>query len=206
MPKDPERQRRHAAMLTQAPPRVDSSLSDKLDAWLTRWDEAPSEPVGLVLLDADGDHRVLDEGVPVWMLPAIFIALGLFFGLFAADGLVVRLLLIGLLAAVGAYFYAHQTRAQRHLRVDASRRAVIVLRGRRTLVEIPFEDLDEIFVEVRADPRYSDQLRAVASIGPASLPLTRWTNDTSANMAADAVAEATRAPRDNAPRRLKPHT
>lgn len=209
MPKDPERQRRHAAMLTQATPRIGwlsrAPLSDKLDGWLTRWDEDPSQPVGLVLIDADGTRRVLDEHVPAWMLPAIFLALGLVFGLLVVDGIVARVLVVGSLAAIGAYFYAHQTRIQRHLLVDACRRSVIVLRGGRALVELPFEDIDEIFVEVKADPGYSDQLRAVASVGPASLPLTRWTIDMVANMAADAVAKVTEAPRDREPRRLRPH-
>lgn len=210
MPRDPERQRRHAAMLNQASPHTDglarAPFSDKVDGWLTRWDEDPSGPAGLVLIDADGDRRILDEHLPVWMLPAILLALGLVLGLFVVDGLVGRVLLMGCFAPVGFFFYAHQMRIQRHLLVDASRRAVIVFRGRRALVEIPFEDIDEIFVEVKADPGYSDQLRAVASIGATSLPLTRWTIDISANMAANAVAEVAGARRDNEPRRLKPHT
>jgi hypothetical protein len=194
MTKDPERQRRHAAMLTQTTAHVGwlsrVPFSDKLDGWLARWNTDPNGVGGLVLIDADGTRRVLDEHLPVWMLPATF--------------LVARVLIIGSFALLGAYFYAQQTRLERHLRLDASRRSVLVLRGRRVMMEIPFEDIDVVFVEVKSDPGYSDQLRAVASVGSASLPLTKWTIDMIANTAADAVAKATRAPRDPGPRRLKP--
>jgi hypothetical protein len=208
MPKDPERQRRHAVMLTQTTAHVgwrsQAPFSDKLEGWLARWDADPNVPGGLVLIDADGTRRVLDEHLPVWMGPATFLAIGLGISLFFADGLVARVLIVGCFALVSAYFYANQTRLQRHLLLDARRRSVLVLRGRRVVGEIPFEDIDVVFVEVKADPGYSDQLRAVASVGSASLPLTRWTIDMIANTAADAVAKATRAPRDPAPRRLKP--
>jgi hypothetical protein len=208
--KDPERQRRHAAMLTQTVPHVGwlarAPFADKLDSWLVRWDADPSAPMGLALIETDGTRRVLDEHMPVWMMPATLLAIGLVTGLLAFDGLVARVGFIGFFAVGGAFFCAHQLRIERNLLLDASHRRVIVSRGRRVLVEIPFEDIDVVFVEVKADPRYSDLLRAVASVGAASLPLTRWTSDVGANMAADAVAKATNAPRDRAPRRLKPET
>lgn len=211
MAKDPERQRRHAAMLMQAPPQVGwlarAPFSDKLDAWLARWYDEPNDTMGMVLIEADGTRRVLDEDVPVWAVPATLLAIGLAIALvlvFLADGLVVGVVVMVFLAMASAYCYAQQIRTQRHLVLDASRRWVTIFRGRRVQLELPFEDIDVVFVEVKADPGYSDQLRAVASVGSASLPLTKWTMDLSANMAADAVAKATHAPRDREPRRVKP--
>jgi hypothetical protein len=205
MPKDPERQRHLAARLQASEVRVgwlsDAPLSDKLDSWLGQLFGQPSQPWGLVLIDADGTRRVIDPPVPLWVLPSVLLALGAGLGLATGD------LVSAALFASGAVFsYVQQARAERHLLFDATRRLAIVHRGRRVLVEIPFDDIDAIFVEVKADPSYGDKLRALASIGAASLPLTMWTTDDDATAAADAVARITGAVRHRKPRRLTPET
>lgn len=208
MGKDHERQRRIAHELEQAEARLgwlsNAPLADKLDSRLARVFARPDQPWGLVLIEADGTRRAVDPPVPLWVLPLVLVAMGLAFALFA-DDVVERWLMLGVCMLLAGFTYVQQVRGERHLRFDATRRVAEVHRGRRVLVEIPFEDIDAIFVEVRADPGYGDTLRALASIGPATLPLTIWTTD-DAIATADAVAKLMGIVREPELRRRVPET
>jgi hypothetical protein len=208
MGKDLERQRRIAHELKEAEARLgwlsDAPLPDKLDRWLARIFAAADQPWGLVLIEADGTRRAVDPPVPIWVLPLAIAAIGLAFAVFADDA-VERWLLLGVCTLLAGFYYVQQARGERHLLFDATRRVAMVHRGRRVLMEIAFEDIDAIFVEVRADPGYGDTLRALASIGPATLPLTMWTTD-DAIVAADAVAKLMGIVREPELRRRVPET
>jgi hypothetical protein len=208
MGKDLERQRQIAHELKEAEARLgwlsDAPLPDKLDRWLARIFAAADQPWGLVLIEADGTRRAVDPPVPIWVLPLAIAAIGLAFAVFADDA-VERWLLLGVCTLLAGFYYVQQARGERHLRFDATRRVAMVHRGRRVLMEIAFEDIDAIFVEVRADPGYGDTLRALASIGPATLPLTMWTTD-DAIVAADAVATLMGIVREPELRRRVPET
>lgn len=207
MPKDLERQRRLAGRLKESEERVgwlsDATLADKLDSWLGRRFGPANQPWALALIEADGTRRAIDPRVPLWALPLVFVTLGAGLALFSEGS--GRWIVLGTCTLVAVGYYVQQTRAERHLLFDATRRVAIVHRGNRVLVEIPFEDIDAIFVEVRADPGYGDTLRAIASIGPVTVPLTMWTTD-DAIAAADAVAKLTGIVREPELRRRVPET
>lgn len=208
MGKDLERQRRLATQLWASEARVGwlsrAPLADKLDGWLGRLFSSPDDPWGLVLVEADGTRRTLDPRVPIWVLPLLLVAIGLALA-WGADDAVERWFLLGLCALLAALCYVQQARAERHLRLDAIRRVVVVHRGHRVVVEIPFEDIDEIFVEVKANPGYDDRLRALASIGPATVPLTMWTDEDAIGIA-DAVAKLVGLEREPELRRRVPES
>lgn len=208
MGKDLERQRRVADELKESEARLgwlsDAPLADKLDSRLARVFAPPDRPWGLVLIEADGTRRAIDPPVPLWVLPLVLVAIGLAFAVFA-DDVVERWLMLGICTLLAGFCYVQQARGERHLLFDATRRVAMVHRGRRVLMEIAFEDIDAIFVEVRADPGYGDTLRALASIGPATLPLTMWTTE-DAIAAADAVAKLMGIAREPELRRLVPDT
>jgi len=210
MPKDPERQRLLASRLRQSEARLgllaDAPASEKLDSWLGHlFSDHPRWPWELALVQADGTRRVIDPRVPIWVLPAITLAIGAGFAL--TDEERGRGIIIGTLCALMAVAYwLKQARAERHLLFDGPRRLAVVYRGHRVLVEIPFDDIDAIFVEVEANPGYADRHRVLASIGPVSLLLTRSLDEVDALATADAIAELVGIPREPKLRRKVPAT
>jgi hypothetical protein len=210
MPKDPERQHRLAGRLKESEARVgwlsDATLSDKLDGWLGRLLYPSNHPWGLVLIHADGTRLVLERRLPSWVLPAIILALGAGLLLFDYGDPGFRIMLGAIFSSFAGIYYVKQARTERYLLFDAMRRSAIVHRGHRVLVEIPFDDIDEILLEVRADASYGDDMRALASIGSASLPLTMWTTEDTATATAVAVAELVGLARKRKLRRLMPES
>mgnify|MGYP000715222414 CR=1 FL=1 len=210
MPADPNRQRLLASRLQLSEARVglfsDASAVDKLDSWLGRtlYDH-PSRPWELALVQADGTRRVLEPRVPIWVMPVLILALGAGLVLFD-DDLGLRITLGTVCTLLAVVYYVKQARVERHLLFDATRRLAIIYRGHRVLVEIPFEDIDAIYVEVEANPGYADRYRAFASIGPVSLPLTFSTTDTDVLAAADTVGNLVGITREPALRRRVPET
>jgi hypothetical protein len=208
MPKDPERQHRLARQLkeSEAPVgwRSGATLSDRLDGLLGRLFYRSNQPWALVLIHADGTRRVLERQLPRWVLPSIILALGAGILLFDGGARGARIMLGAIVSSFAGIAYLKQARTERTLRLDAMRRAAIVHRGHRVRVEIPFDDIDEIVVEVRADASYGDDMRAVASIGSASLPLTMWTTEDVATATAVAVSELVGLGREPKRRRRMP--
>lgn len=201
MPKDPERQHRLARALQH------SDTPAGLDGLLGRLFYPSSHPWELVLIHADGTRHVIDPNTPIWVLPSFILALGAALTLLSDDPLAARILFVAIFfVPFAALAYVKQAWTERLLRFDAQRRSAIVLRGRRVVVEIPFDDIDEIFVQVRADASYGDSMRAVASIGSASLPLTMWTTEDPAVATAKAVGELMGLPGEPKQRRLMPET
>lgn len=171
-----ERKAAHAERLRVAEARADwtsgASLGESLRRWLAHFQASPSVPESLALISADGTRRVLDPALPVWILPAICVLFGI--GWFAlvdgspmdrAFGPVVAVVLAPLL-------YLRARLGERHLTFDAHRGLLVVEQGGRAVAEIPFADIDCIYVEVTANPGYSDTHRAFAQIGVATVMLT----------------------------------
>lgn len=201
MPKDPERQHRLATTLKE------SEIRPGLDGLLGRLFYPSNQPWELVLIHADGTRHVIDPRTPIWILPTIILAIGAALTLLGDGPLAPRIIFVAIFfLPFAALAYLKQAWTERFLRFDARRRSAIVHRGRRVVVEIPFDDIDEIFVEVRADASYGDDMRVVASIGSASLPLTMWTTEGPASATAKAVGELIGLAHEPKQRRLMPET
>jgi hypothetical protein len=211
MLKEPERQRHIAEVLERSKQRIgwfsDATAVAKLDSFLAHlFFDRPGQPWGLALIEADGTRRIIDRRLSVWAAPLFILVFGAALSLPAKDlattGLSV--LVFGVLAGVQ---YIKDLRTERHLLFDATRGLLVVHLGHRVLVEIPFDDIDSIFVATRADPSYIDRYFVAVSIGSVSLPLT-WGKfqEDGANAAADALATLTGVVREREVRRVKPDT
>lgn len=212
MPKDPERQRHFAEVLKRSEQRVgwlsEATAADKLDSFLAHvFFDRPGKPWEMALIEADGTRRMIDSRLPIWAMPLFILALGAGAALLATEDLVTASLVMMAFGVVAGVHYLKDARTERHLLFDATRGLLVVHRGHRVLVEIPFDDIDSIFVETSASPGYVDKQRVIASIGSMLLPLTMMKPDEEgANATADAVAMLTGIVREREMRRLKPDT
>lgn len=202
MPSELERKQIITERLRAANTRVawssDAPLADKLLGWLTHFLATPHVPESLAFIDADGTRRVHDPALPAWVMPALCLAVGAGAVAYVEGSRGERAVIASFAVALALLTYLRATLTERHLVVDASRGLFVVRQGRRVIVEIPFRDLDLVYVEVIANPGYSDIHRAFVQIA-AALPsratpilLTGPITDAAAAMAtARAVAERT---------------
>lgn len=165
----------------------------------------PEVPESVVLIHRDGSQRALEERLPRWIMPSIFIALGIGLAIFAGDGLVERASFAVVCFAVAGGYDLRAQRRERHLVFDGTDQMLRVFRGRKSSVEVPFSDIDRIYVQVVAEEGYADRFSTLAEIGAARLRLTGIvaTRD-DALETAKAVAEFTGAEREPEVRRVIP--
>lgn len=197
----PDRKTQLARRIEHAERRVDwssgDSVSDKLLCWLGWMLGNPSVPESVVLIERDGTRRVLEERLPRWSMPAIFVALGVGLAVFVDGGLATKLLVAGLCLVMAILYDVSARLTERHLVFGASQRILRVVRGRTTLAEVPFEDIDRVYVQVIARESYSDIHSAHLVLGPLDLRLTGLIcSSDDAKQTAAAVAAMTGAPLD----------
>lgn len=204
-----ERRAAHADRLRAAEARAEwgsgASLGENLRRWSAHFYASPSVPESLVLIAADGTRRVLDRAVPAWILPAICVLFGIGWFAFVDGSPLDRAFgpVVGL--AFAPLFFLRARLAERHLVVDAPRGLLVVEQGGRVVVEIPFADIERIYVEVTANPGYADNHRAFAQVGAARVMLTGViTTATDAAETASAVAACAGVALDPEPRRRIP--
>ena len=110
------------------------------------------------------------------------------------------------LCLVVAVLYDRTSRGMdRHLLFHASHQLLRVTQGRKTIAEVPFSDLDRVYVQVVARPSYSDVYKAYVDIGPVALRLTGMVaSREDAIETAEAIAAMTGAELEAEPRRRMP--
>lgn len=175
--------------------RLGSLENPRAHGWLARTLGDPTMPESVVFIDADGRRRVHEAGTPAWALPATFGGLGLAMAIFAAHDTAGRIAWLVLGAVMAALYHRVAAVGLRHLVLDGVRRRLVILQGRTVALELPFEAIDLVYADVKANPGYSDIHRAVARIGGTELRLTGVvTTADDAQRTARAVAELTGAP------------
>lgn len=167
--RDLERQTRAATVLLDAEePADDVDFEDFLDPLWRYLLHRSSDVTTVVVRRRDGSQEILGKPRRDWVAPGLLAALSAA-ALIAVDHMLVQTLAI-VAAAVAAVVFGRQIwRNERAITLDEKARVMRVTQGRAPLVEIAFDDIDTIHVELTTIAWQGRRLRAIITVGKAAL-------------------------------------
>lgn len=161
---------------------------------IERISSAPAVPESLVMIGEQGERHVHLAPASIWYLPVVLTTLVLAMAV-TTESTLTAAVAFGIGGLLALTLHAYRTAASRQLVFDGQRRILFVIRGNETVLEIPFDAVDGIDIEVTpSNPLHEyphDGHLAVAVVGPAVLPLHGTTNAYDARDTARRVAALT---------------